>query len=167
MAAIEPVGDLEHERDLTFQRREWRAQRIGWVVMVLLLLVGLSGILGSGPLSTATVASGPLQFDYARFERRHAPTEVEVAIGQGAVRDEQVALWLSTDYLEAIEITSIMPEPEEVEVMGDRVVYHFAAEPAAEIRVVIALEHDEPGLTTGRVGLVDGEELAWWQVVYP
>ena len=30
--------------------------------MSLFLLVGLSGLLGSGPFSTATVASGPLQF---------------------------------------------------------------------------------------------------------
>lgn len=168
MAAIEPVGDLERERDLVFQHREWRVQRAGWAVMLLLMLLALGGLLGSGPLSSAMAESGPLQLAYARFERRHAPTEVEVSIASGAIREEQVAVWLSTDYLDAIEITSIMPEPEEVEVRGDRTVFRFAAtDPDADVSVAIMLEHDDPWLTTGRMGLVDDEELAWWQFVYP
>ncbi len=31
----------------------------------------------------------------------------------------------------------------------------------------IALEPDEPGLTTGRIGVIDGPELMFWQFVYP
>jgi hypothetical protein len=92
---------------------------------------------------------------------------VKVTVDPAAANSDQVALWLSADYLEAIEIISIMPEPEEVAAWDDRTVYRFAVESTAETSVVIALEHDEPWLTTGRIGLVDGAELAWWQVVYP
>ena len=168
MTATEPVGDLEFDRDLSFQDREWTIQRAGWLVMLAIIVVALTGLLGSGPLSSATAEAGPLQLEYSRFERRHAPTELEVSVARSAANQDQVEVWVSSDYLARIEITSIVPEPEEVSEAGDRVVYRFNIDDqseASEIR--IALEPDEPGLTTGRIGVTDGPELMFSQFVYP
>ena len=168
MTATEPVGDLEFDRDLSFQDREWTIQRAGWLVMLAIIVVALTGLLGSGPLSSATAEAGPLQLEYSRFERRHAPTELEVRVARSAANQDQVEVWVSSDYLARIEITSIGPEPEEVSEAGDRVVYRFNIDDqseASEIR--IALEPDEPGLTTGRIGVIDGPELMFSQFVYP
>lgn len=168
MRATEPVGDLERDPDLRFQRREWTVQRAGWLVMLLIVLVALSGLFGGGPLSTATAEVEPLQLQYTRFERRHAPTELEVSLASSAVSQDQIEVWLSVDYLARIEITSIVPEPEEVSEIDDRVVYRFSIDDQTQTpRILITLEHDEPGLTTGRIGLFDGPELQFWQVVYP
>jgi hypothetical protein len=168
MTATEPVGDLERHRDLRFQRREWTVQRAGWLVMLAFVLAALSGLFGGGPLSAATAKVEPLQLQYTRFERRHAPTELEVSVATSAVSQDQVEVWFSPDYLARIEITSIVPEPEEVSETNDRVIYRFNIDEQTRApRILVALEHDEPGLTTGRIGLIDGPELAFWQVVYP
>ncbi len=167
-AATKPVGDLEHDRDLRFQRREWAIQRGGWLVMMAIIVAALIGLLGAGPLSSATAGAGPLQLEYSRFERRHAPSELEVSLASSAVSQDQVDVWLSSDYLARIEITSIVPEPEEVSEAGDRVVYRFSTDDQVETSTILfALEYDDPGHTTGRMGLIDGPELTFRQVVYP
>lgn len=168
MSVTEPVGDLERDRDLHFQRREWTVQRAGWLVMLAIVLAALIGLFGGGPLSTATAKVEPLQLQYTRFERRHAPTKLEVSVASGAVSQDQVEIWLSSDYLARIEITSIVPEPEEVSETNDRVIYRFNIDDQTRApRILMTLEHDEPGLTTCRIGMVDGPELAFWQVIYP
>ncbi len=168
MTVTEPVGDLERDRDLRFQRREWTVQRGGWLVMVAIIVAALIGLLGAGPLSSTTVESGPLQLNYSRFERRHAPTALEVSVASSAASQDQVEVWISADYLARIEITSIMPEPEEVIVTDDRAIYRFSIDDQAQRpTILIALEHDDPGLSTGRIGMIDGSELTFWQFVYP
>jgi hypothetical protein len=168
MTATEPVGDLERDRDLRFQRREWTVQRGGWLIMGAIIVAALIGLLGAGPLSSATAETGPLQLQYGRFERRHAPSELEVSIAGGADNRDQIEIWLSTDYVGRIEITSIAPEPEEVSVAGDRVVYRFNVDDQSGASVIrIALEPDDPGFTTGRIGVMDGPELTFSQFVYP
>jgi hypothetical protein len=168
MSATEPVGDLERERDLAFQQREWRVQRGGWLVMVAIIVAALIGLLGAGPLSSTTVASGPLQLAYARFERRHAPTELAVSVSTDAATPDQLELWVATDYLARVEITAIVPEPEEVRQAGERIVYRFNIdEPAQHPTIHFALEPDDPGHTIGRIGIIDGPEVTFWQVVYP
>ncbi|HEX2280908.1 MAG TPA: hypothetical protein VHG52_04005, partial [Thermomicrobiales bacterium] len=104
MTATEPVGDLEHDRDLRFQRREWTIQRGGWLAMVAIIGAALIGLLGAGPLSSATAESGPLQLQYTRFERRHAPTALELSVARGAANQDQVDVWVSADYLARVEI---------------------------------------------------------------
>jgi hypothetical protein len=168
MTTPEPIGDLERDRDLRFQRREWTVQRAGWLVMMAIVLAALSGLFGSGPLSAATAEVESLHLQYSRFERRHAPTKLEVSVASSAVSQDQVEVWFSVGYLARIQITSIVPEPEEVSETDDRVIYRFNIDDRTRApRILMSLEHDEPGLTTGRMGLIDGPELAFWQVVYP
>ena len=57
MSSMQRVGDLEIEQDHDFQRRSWRLQRAGWIVLSLVLLAGLLGLFGSGPLAHATVGA--------------------------------------------------------------------------------------------------------------
>jgi hypothetical protein len=168
MTATEPVGDLELDRDLSFQRREWTIQRIGWLVMMAIVAAALIGLLGSGPLSSATAEAGLLRLAYSRFERRHAPSELEVAVSNDAESQDQIEVWISTDYLRGTEITSIVPEPEEVSEADDQMVYRFSIDDQAQTSTILfALEYDDPGHTTGRMGMIGGPELTFWQFVYP
>ena len=47
-ARDDPFGE-----DLGFQVREWRLERIGWAVMVVIIVAALSGVLGGGGLVAA------------------------------------------------------------------------------------------------------------------
>ena len=168
MTTRETVGDIEIDRDLDFQHRQWTVQRAGWLVMLVILLAALIGLFGAGPLSSATVEAGSLQLQYSRFERRHAPTGLELTVASTAVNQDQVEIWISIDFLQGTEITSIVPEPEEVSETDDRVVYRFSIDDRTRTPTIrFSLEYDEPGVTTGRIGMNDGPELTFWQFVYP
>jgi hypothetical protein len=168
MTATEPAGDLELDRDLTFQHREWTIQRAGWLVMLAIIVAALIGLLGSGPLSSATAEAGPLQLEYSRFERRHAPSELEVTVSNDAESQDQIEVWISTDYLASTEITSIVPEPEEVSEADEQMIYRFSIDDQAQTPTIrFALEYDDPGPTTGRMGMIGGPELTFWQFIYP
>ena len=62
------VDGLQLEEDASFRRRAWAVQRAGWALMALLLLGAILGLLGSGPLSTATAdVPGLMRIEYQRF----------------------------------------------------------------------------------------------------
>jgi hypothetical protein len=116
MAQTQRVGSLEIAQDLDFQRKEWRVQRIGWVVMALLILASLLGLTGRGVLARATIGDtgSRLQLTYSRFDRLEAPTTLDLQIAGDAVTGEQVELWVDRDYLQSLQIEQVVPEPEEV-----------------------------------------------------
>ncbi|HEU4345558.1 MAG TPA: hypothetical protein VFU31_28750, partial [Candidatus Binatia bacterium] len=49
---------LEIEEDLRFQERAWVVQRVGWGVMLLVIVATAAGMFGEGALSSATVGDG-------------------------------------------------------------------------------------------------------------
>ena len=52
MTDLVRVGDLQIHQDLCQERREWKIQRVGWLLMALMLVAALAGLLGPGPLSS-------------------------------------------------------------------------------------------------------------------
>jgi hypothetical protein len=89
---------LQITEDLDFQHRIWKLQRIGWAVMVLLILAAVLGLFGRGILSRAVVtdAQGQLSVEYSRFARFQAPVELVVRIQHAA--DEAPSFWISREY---------------------------------------------------------------------
>ena len=78
--ASDDPGDLQLEQDLVLQQRTWRVQRIGWVVLALIVLCGTLGLFGGiGPLnSTSTQAADGRRGDrrlvhWRRRQDRKAP----------------------------------------------------------------------------------------------
>ena len=170
MASIQRVGSLEIAQDLDFQRREWRAQRIGWVVMALLILAALLGLTGSGLLARATVGEtgSPLQLEYSRFDRLEAPTTLDVEIAGEAASGEQVEVWVDRAYLQTVQVEQVVPEPEEVRSRGDRLAYVFGVdEPGQPVMITFDLRHTSFGPKSGQVGLGDEQLLSFSQFVYP
>ena len=126
VAGEQRPGDLEIKQDLRFQRRMWALQRIGWAVMALIVLVGLVGVFGAGPLSSATAGKeeAPLFVEeYERFARFMLPTTLRVRLdpmGQG-----EAHLWLDRGYLESVRPQTVTPEPDSVEAGPDGFTYVF------------------------------------------
>ncbi|MDP9365344.1 MAG: hypothetical protein M3Q10_14155 [Chloroflexota bacterium] len=170
MAEAERDGAPEIDQDLGFQRREWALQRLGWLAMGAAILAALLGLTGRGPLSRATAGAdgGALRLEYQRFERLQAPTTLRVLLGAGATGDGQAEVWLAREYLEAVEIEQIEPEPQESRAGTDRTTYVVAVDQAAEpVAVTFHLRHETFGRRSGRIGLPDGTAVDFTQVVYP
>ena len=170
MAEPTHVGDLEVHQDLPHERLEWKIERVGWVVLLLVLLGALAGLLGPGPLSRATAGQedSALRVQYNRLARHQAPEILGVRIAPAADRDGQVRLWLSAEYVHSIELHHIDPEPEHVEAGPKRFTYTFNFSDAQSPTTVKF--HFEPN-TFGRlpvaIGLDEGPQLDFTQFIYP
>lgn len=164
------VGDLELEEDLRFQKRQWKVQRIAWVVWLLVLVAAVAGLFGSGPLSNGTAGEegGPLWAEYQRFERHQGPSDLKVFLGPGAASGGEGRVWLGRDYLESVELESVTPPPLRVEAGADRYTYVFpVTDPQQGTAVVFRFRPEALGRHEGRIGLPGGAELKFGRFVYP
>jgi hypothetical protein len=170
METVQRIGDLEIEQDIVFQRREWSAQRAGWALMALTILAALAGLLGHGPLSSATAGSqnDPIWIEHERFERWQAPAQLRLHLGTNSAVDGQARVWLSRDYVEQIQIEQVTPQPDRVEAGPDRITYVFdigdTSPPAA---ITFYVKPQTIGRLAGRAGLADSQPVSFSQFVYP
>lgn len=156
--------------DERFQRREWAAERAGWALMGMVVLAGLLGLLGNGPLSAATERdpSGRLALSYQRFARNLGRTTLALQLAPEAAAAGVARVRFSQAYLRAVQVESVTPEPSSVSVEGGEVVYEFALPPAGQpVGVRMDLRPDRIGLQRGTVGLEGAEPLRFWQFTYP
>ena len=171
MASQQGASDLLLEQDLDFQRREWAIQRAAWLVFLAIVLAAVLGLFGSDGLVSDAAAGekdGPLFLEYQRFERYHAPTELTVQVGPGVAREGAVRLWLDSGYAQGIEIESVLPEPEAVEVGSDRLTYVFqVSNPDEPTTIALQFRHSQFPRQRGRLGIDGGPELSFTQIVFP
>ncbi len=117
-------GNLEIEEDLAFQRRSWKVERAGWVLMALIAMASILGLVDKGPLSrTSKGNAGSLQVRYERFLHLDSPTQIRVSLPVTG----PFSLQLPLRYLENTEISQIVPDPVNVASYNDLVSYSFAA----------------------------------------
>jgi hypothetical protein len=161
--------DLELDEDPSFAAREWRFERAGWVVLALLGVAGLLGLLGPGPLSRGSAGTPEgLRVEYQRFAHQHAPSRLRVHVPPAARAGGRVRVWLDHGWTDAVEIEAVTPEPETVEVGGDRVTFAFrTADPDAPLRLTFDLQMQRAGIVRGAAGLPGGPTVRFRQVVYP
>ena len=108
---IHKVDDLEITQDLKHSRLEWRIERIGWVVIGMLVLAALLGLLGPGPLSSTTIGdSSTLRGEYDRFVRQKASQTLRLHCKPDGP-DSLTQLRLSRDFVDNVDMKQIVPEP--------------------------------------------------------
>lgn len=171
MTTPKRVGSIEISEDMKFQERSWRAQRVAWVIMLLVAVAALFGLFGGGPLAHATAGSleSGLRVEYDRFTRLRGQSRMIAEIGASAIRsDSSVRLWLDREWLDRHDVLSITPSPKESGLQADEVVYTFSATPGSSaVRVTFVLESRRLGSAKGRAGLVGGPSYAFRQITYP
>jgi hypothetical protein len=169
MPNIPRVGDLEIGQDLQFQRWEWIFQRVGWVVLVAIILAALAGLLGHGPLSRTQTADpdNKLTIEYNRFLQYHDPSTLTIRVNEGASGPE-LRLSFGRDYVEQLDIQAVVPPPVRVEAGADRAVYVFrVAEAGRPLMVTAHFEANRMGPLRGEIGIDEQEPARFRQFVYP
>lgn len=164
------VGDLEVSHDFDYQRREWVVQRLGWAAMGLVVLGGLLGVFGEGPLSKATTFSpdGLVRVEYDRFLQYHNPCSLRVIVEGGVAEQGVVRLWLGRDYVDRLEIQQVAPEPTFMEAAPDGHVFVFrVTDPDRPVLLNFQFEPDRRGPLPGRIGLDGCEPARFRHFVYP
>jgi hypothetical protein len=164
------VSSLEAEENLRVQRISWKLERVGWVLCAIALALAAIGLFGGGPLSSATAksADGAITLRYDRFARNGAPERLEVELQPSAFRDGEAKLWISRDFFAGVRIQQIVPQPESVELLPDRILYHFHSPGrSGSIQVVFDYTPGSIGQMKVTMGTEGGVESHFWQLVYP
>ena len=83
MNARRDIGsDVEGKGDRRVQERHWQASRIGWVMMLVLVVAAAIGLTGSGgPLSRAYVDAGTAHIDLPRISRWASADHLTIQFG--------------------------------------------------------------------------------------
>lgn len=154
--------DLEIHEDLDMQERGWKTQRIGWVVILALVVLAALGLFGDGWASKRTVTQSGTTVEYERFYRQEAIMELKVDLAQAPAGQSVIAF--PNRYLEKFNIESIVPEPRENRVEGSQVAYLFEGTPP--MKVVFRLTPQQAGSIDGAVR-VNNLTIPLTHFIYP
>ena len=136
------------EKDFKFQTHEWVAIKIGWYLMLAIIIAGLLGLFGSGPLSSKTAKIEGASVVYERYLRYSMESEISITV-TGQLPDSSI--YINAGYLEKVKIIAIRPGPESMETMGDNERFKFhSGDPK---KAVLHLEPTETGPLPLGVGL--------------
>ena len=163
-------SEIENQAEnMRFQQKEWLFQRIGWALMLLLIVAAMLGLTGPGLLSNVTLGdeNSPVRIQYNRFDHWHRDGTMILTIHPSVVQDGAARIWLSKNIFEKIDHVRLHPMPESMHLSGDRVIYTFkVAQPNAPMMVQFAYEPNAMGMTRGRIG-TDEYDTEFWQWIYP
>lgn len=87
------IADLISEQP-SFQVREWWIDRVGWVVMGLIVVAGLVGVWGGGLVGGARVSAddGGMSVSYDRFVRNLGESTLIAEFPPGSAEEGSVSL---------------------------------------------------------------------------
>jgi hypothetical protein len=152
--------------DMKLQSRVWRAERVGWIIMALLVLAGLSGTFSHGLLSNARVVSGDgsLNVDYERFARKTARSEFVISLPRAS---QDTRILLSPSFQRSYDIEVLYPLPISSSAGAAGLEFAFAHSAAGDLAVHIAARPKRFGIALLSVA-ADGQSRATFtQFIYP
>lgn len=169
MPQPENASKFQVAQNLVYQRKFWVFQRIGWVIMsVLILGAGLGFFGGNGPVNQASAENEQIEIQYKPYARRIASNDIELKIK--SLSDSTVQLFIQQDFINNYEIQKIVPQPSDVKASGDMFIYEFSVAEGAETANVIFSLEPEPttvGNVNGQLGLSSAQLVTINQLVYP
>jgi hypothetical protein len=165
---METKRSIELEEDFHFERRDWKAQRIGWVIMILVVIAAMLGLTGRGPLSSRKAAdsSGKIKLEYEKFLHYNSPAQIHVQL-TGSEQEEKIMLVLERDFVRDIGLEQIVPEPETQVLSNGHMTYTFSKTEAAE--PVLVTLHINPRAYGNKKSVIQtpGGEVIISQFIYP
>lgn len=160
---------LQIDDDMTFHELDWRAERIAWVLMALIVTAALLGLFSTGPLSAGRAAhpSGAMEVEYSRFLRLGTPAKMTLRVRPEAASANGFALSLDARFIEAFRIGGITPPPLRSFAAADGMRLEFATSGEAPAIIRLHLEPIRFGWVYPRIAFPGGTDLRLPIFVYP
>jgi hypothetical protein len=162
--------DLDEPKKLRAVARELLAERIGWLSIAAIVLAGLIGFLGPGPLSYREQSSenGELSVEYSAVERYESPAKLTVRFADIPRPDRMIRLALSRDFADEIVPEATSPPPDSTTMLATKVVHAFrVADLGEEGHVIFRYKNNRWGWRRIQISLVDGPTLEIEQFICP
>ncbi len=119
--AVEKINtDLQIDEGVSLHQKGWLVQRIGWVIIFTIPLLGAFGMYGEGWISNRQKEKGSVKAEYERFYRYEKEMQIRVT---SAGHMPQISL--PQDYLKHFRVVRIIPEPEQRLAENGNIVYRF------------------------------------------
>jgi hypothetical protein len=149
-------------------RAAWRVERIGWLLMVLVLAATLLGVFGDGPLSHARSGSSQhLSVRYDRLLRSSAPAQYAFVANAAGASAGELRLRFDRSLMEDIELDSIVPQPETEDAGPDYTEFAFRVRGNAPVNIDLRYRPATFGRRSGRVSVGGQHAVLIDQFVYP
>lgn len=169
---MDEVDEKPHGLDIhdneRFAKRESFAERVGWLVMAVVVVAALLGLFANGPLSHRTVESDGVTVGYQRFARNQGHTTLEVEAQATAASQGNVEVWVSQRFLESYHLEEVRPDPESTTTRSGGLVFAFPVEGTdTPVKATFSLRPEHAGRHHGEVAVGDGRPATFTQLVYP
>ena len=162
---------IELQQDARFQRLEWKVQRVGWSLWLLIIIAGLAGLLGgSGPLSDVRVLAddGSLKVTHQRFVHHNQMTKIRLQVMHDLTDQEEVRIEISGELLASTHLQSVQPAPDQTLVSDRGTVLVFPLDQTRHCpEIILHLEFEEVGRVGGTIGLQSQAPVTLKTIVYP
>ncbi len=134
---------LEVADDRDWQERFWTAQRIGWLVMAVLVVAALAGATGKGgPLASATMTTDGGTIVYPRIARWQSSEDVIVRLPPSA--SGNVELLVSPAFSKVFSIDSILPEPSSSQATAAGHLFTFPTMAGGDKQIILRVTGGKP-----------------------
>lgn len=133
-------SSLQLKDDIDLHLRGWIVQRIGWVLLLLLLIAASLGVFGTGWLSAGHVAGKNGTVSFERIARFETPMKLVFQIEKA---EGDIEIRMPRSYLGSVEIDKIVPEPATQKAADGSTIYTFDA--GAESTITFYLMPESTG----------------------
>lgn len=156
-----PIAD-----QIARQRRTWKHERIGFVVLLAFIALALSGLFASGPLSRH-IGSSPQQrltVEYERFLRNGASSRIVLVARTSP--SARATLRIDRAFLRAHVVENLQPQPLSARSHEGGLELAGQADERGEFSLYLTIRPDGIGLVRSTAWF-EGDSVVFTQFIYP
>jgi hypothetical protein len=155
------------KEDLDLQRKIWRFERVGWYLLLAVVVLTLCGLFSRGLLSSTQAVSSAqnLTVDYERFHRNGSMDSM--VIHAKGLQGRPITLLLNTAMMDGFSVESMQPLP--IKSLGSRdgIRLTLETDKQGEASLYITWRSDGIGIFKSLVGIDGGDQVSFSQFIYP
>ncbi len=164
------TDEIEINEDLDFEKRFWIIQRVGWAVLILIILLALLGFFGDGVLSNAKAGqeNAGVWLDYPQFARYKNQFRIAVHVETAAINENEIPIRLNRSYLDRARVDGISPAPDNERSSYEWITYLFTRQQEdSSLTVYFYVTPFRAGVLPGMLQSPDGRPVNFSQFVFP
>lgn len=156
------------QENMSWQRLEWRIQRIGAVLLMIIVLAGACGLFSKGFLSNRTLTSddGRLQVEYQRFGL--FDSDMSMVIRELRTGNGPLVITLSSEAMDNFQIQTLQPQPLRAVSTHHQMTISWPRDSVENgASVWIGLQPQKPGYYPITISTSEGSRVQFSQWIYP